>query len=144
MKAEDVLNATRFDAVLRIIEAGYRDLIEIRNRLSPKTKLFFHQYDYAPPSNEGVCNLGPWLRPSLDFRRVPLDLQAKVVELILDNFAALLKTLASKDIFIVQTLGTFPDATDEWWANELHPTDKGFAAIAEKFRNAMKAAGVLT
>jgi hypothetical protein len=140
MTVEQVLDAVRFGAVLQIVEAGYRDLIALRDRLSPNTKLFLHQYDFAPPNGRGVCNVGPWLKPSLDFRLVPPNLQVEAVKLMLQRFATLLASLAphGSNVFVVPTQGTFPAATDEWWANELHPTKKGFLAIAEKFRAALK------
>ena len=62
------LALTRF---CRIVEAGYQDVIGMRNRLSPTTKLFVNAYDFAPPNGKGVCNVGPWLKPSLDYRLVP-------------------------------------------------------------------------
>lgn len=41
-------------------------------------------------------------------------------------------------VFIVPTQNTFPAPSDEWWANELHRTRKGFGAMAEKFWIALK------
>ena len=56
---------------------------------------------------------------------------------MLQAFAKMLASLASSSVIVVPTQGTIPATTDEWWANELHPTDKGFLAIAEKFRDAL-------
>jgi hypothetical protein len=136
MSPEQILNSGRFAAVMGEVRAGYQDLISIRDRLSKGTKLFLPQYDFAPPNGKGVCNIGPWLQPSLDYRDVPRTIQPAVTRLMLTEFAKVLTSLAASapDVYVVPTQGTIPAPTNVWWANELHPTDKGFAAIAEKFR----------
>ena len=140
MTPNQIVDTKRFGAVLEIIEAGYRDLIDLRDRLSPGTKLFINQYDFAPPNGKGVCNVGPWLKPSLDFRVVPLGMQPDVVKVILERFANLLASIATStsNVYPVPTQGTLPASTKEWWANEIHPTDKGFKLVAEKFLAVMK------
>jgi hypothetical protein len=139
MSAPECIDALRFAAVATIIEAGYRDLIAIRDELSPDTLLFFHQYDFAPPNGKGVCGVGPWLRPSLLFRGIPREIQPDVVKILLSEFAQMQAriTAGSKDV-VVQTQGTFPDSSRIWWENELHPTEAGFKAIATKFQAALK------
>ena len=141
MNADQLVDTKPFGAVLGIIEAGYRDLIALRDRLSPGTKIFVNQYDFALPSGKGVCNVGPWLKPSLDFRVIPPDMQGDVVKVILTKFATLLASIATStsNFFPVPTQGTLPGSTNEWWANEIHPTDKGFKLIAEQFLASMKA-----
>ena len=135
MPVQDILDVTRFDAVMEEVRAGYQDLVSLRDSLSPSTKIFLHQYDFAPPNGEGVCGVGPWLQPSLKYRLIPAELQPSVTRLMLERFAQVLAGLAANaaDVFVVPTQGTIPTQTREWWANELHPTDKGFAAIATKF-----------
>jgi hypothetical protein len=139
MPAHDVLDTERLDAVLEIVQAGYQDLITMRNAITPKTKLFFHQYDFALPNGHGVCTAGPWLRPSLIFRQVPGELRVEVVKLMLQRFAQAIASVSAGApyVFLVPTQGTFPAPTSEWWANELHPTNRGFKAIAEKFQVAL-------
>ncbi|MFT3787839.1 MAG: hypothetical protein QM770_16985 [Tepidisphaeraceae bacterium] len=70
-----LLDTERFDGVLDIVTAGYQDLIEIRDRLSPPTHLFFHGYDFAKPDGRGVCGQGPWLKPGFEKRRIPESLR---------------------------------------------------------------------
>ena len=141
MPPAGVINPERFDAVLEIVRAGYQDLIDIRDRVSPKTVLFFHQYDFAKPTGVGVCHVGPWLQPGLNYRGVPADMQSEVIRLMLKQFAGILSRLTSpipNSLVVVQTQNTFPDQSDKWWANELHPTVLGFKAIAEKFHAALR------
>lgn len=142
MGAADVVDSERFGAVLEIVRLGYADLIALRDQLSPATVLFFHQYDFAIPDGRGVCNIGPWLKPGLGYRRVPDAMRAEVVRIMLLQFAALVAAIAAPagaSVVVVPTQGTFPEQSEKWWANELHPTDLGFTAIADKFHGALKA-----
>jgi hypothetical protein len=136
----DCIDDRRFTAVVEIIEAGYRDLLSIRDELSEDTVLFFHQYDFAPPNGRGVCGVGPWLQPSLIFRGVPPELHGDVVKAMLLRFAHMLDRVAAefRNVVVVRTQGTFPSTSKKWWENELHPTKSGFKEIAVKFDLALK------
>lgn len=56
---EQLLNDERVKAIIGTVEAGYEDLIEIRNRHSPNTALFLHGYDFPKATGIGVCGVGP-------------------------------------------------------------------------------------
>jgi len=58
---------------------------------------------------------------------------------MLARFDKRLRALAGNvgNVVLVPTQGTLQPA-DRWWANELHPTNEGFGAIAEKFHVALK------
>ena len=137
---EDLLDGPRVEAALGVVEAGYRDLITMRDQHSPNTRIFFHGYDFPRVTGKGVCGVGPWLKPSLDFRGIhDPEAQFRVVRALLLRFASMLQSLAAppKNVFYVQTQGTLnPDAD---WANEIHPTAGGFKKIAQRFRTALKA-----
>ena len=51
------IHQARFDAALALVRAGYEDLIELRNELSPNTHLVFHGYDFAIPDGRGILRL---------------------------------------------------------------------------------------
>jgi hypothetical protein len=133
------LNASRVGDILGIVQAGYEDLIQARDKLAPGVPIFAHSYDFAIPDGRGVCNVGPWLKPGLDDRgwsaRVPAT---AVVAELLKQFAQLLDKLeqGSGDFVHVRTQGTLASGQ---WANELHPTPDGFAAITAKFVDALQA-----
>ena len=134
------LNAARVQAILAIVSAAFEDLIQARDRIDKSIPIFAHSYDFAIPSNVGVCNTGPWLWPSFADRGWTDHAAARaVVKVLLEEFAALLDALASsKSNFIhVRTQGTLADAQ---WANELHPNPDGFAAITAKFVAALRTA----
>lgn len=135
---ERVLNG-RFDHVLDLVMGAYQDLIDLRDRLSPSTLIVTHVYDYPWATNKGVCWLGPWLRPSLDYAQVPRgDAQHNVMIAMLDRFEARLQRVANgtRNFVLVPTHYTLSSASE--WANELHPKDPGFLALARKFQTVLQ------
>jgi hypothetical protein len=135
----NLIDAARLDAVFGVVKAGYLDLITTRDRLSPNTKIFFHGYDFPKVTGKGVCGLGPWLEPSLDYRNIDPGVQYEVVRALLERFSALLLSVAdsARNVFYVPTQGTLDPDRD--WANEIHPTSFGFRKIARVFRDALRA-----
>jgi hypothetical protein len=92
-------------------------------------------YDYAWATGKGACWVGPWLRPSLDYAQVPRgDDQHKVMIAILNRFEARLQqaTNGVRNFILVPTHNTL--LTESEWANELHPKNPGFLALARKFQ----------
>ena len=84
----DHIHPQRFATALAMVQAGYEDLIELRDQLSPTTKLILHGYDFAIPDGRGICNLGPWLKPTFDLRRFPNQAGGtSVVKAMLERFA---------------------------------------------------------
>ncbi len=136
----EALHHARVSSVLEVIAAGYRDLIAIRDALSPQTKIFVHGYDFPRATGKGVCGVGPWLKPSLDYRGVKDSaVQFEVVKALLMRFRAMIESIAreNENVFYVQTQGLLDPAKD--WHNEIHPNKKGFKKIATVFNNALAA-----
>lgn len=130
------LNGKSFASILDVIKKSYTDLIELRDAHLPGKPIFCHEYDFAFPTGLGVCGLGPWLKPSLDFRNwAGLADGAQIVKNALLEFKKFLASLAANDVVLVPTQGTLAGVND--WANELHPTRDGFGRIAAKFRDAL-------
>ncbi len=132
MSPKALINHKNLKAAFSLLQQDYQELIDIRDQYSPKTQLIFHNYDFAIPDGRGVCGLGPWLKPDLEMRKIPVRLRREVVTLFLKEFAKLLKRIAKQNtaITIVQTQGTLKDSE---WANELHPTNRGFKQLAKCF-----------
>jgi len=55
----DLINKPRYQTALALVRAGYEDLIELRNKITPSTYLVFHDYDFAIPDGRGICGFGP-------------------------------------------------------------------------------------
>jgi hypothetical protein len=139
-----MLDMNSVNSALAILEAEYRELVDIRNQYSPQTVIFVHAYDFPPITGKGVCGAGPWLKPSLDYAYRHLGVanpspndEFVVVKTLMQMFRATLDRVAADptvDKFIVvPTQGTLtPDASD--WQNEIHPSSTGFAKLAKKFQ----------
>ena len=140
--AASAVDAGRLAEILDVVEDGYRDLIDIRDRCAPVCWIVTHAYDFPQPSDKGVCGLGPWLKPSLDYRgwEKAAD-QFAITKVVLSAFNDRLVALeaeqanAGKNFLHVRTQGTLNPRTD--WANEIHPNATGFTKIAQVFSTAL-------
>lgn len=136
----DLIIEERLAGILAVVEGGIRELIRLRDQLSPATKLFFHGYDFAQPSNRGVCGIGPWLKPSLDFQGITdRDLQYEVTKFLLqqlDRRLAAIEAQFPTTVFYVRTQGSLD--RNSGWDNEIHPTPDGFELLAVKFLAALR------
>ena len=135
-----LINQPRFQVALDLVKAGYEDLIELRDSLSPETHLVFHSYDFAIPDGRGVCFMGPWLKPTFDIRNFKTRPPASaVVKEMLQQFAKMLKKLKkdNENISIINTQGTLRARTSSWH-NELHPSRSGFNKFAKMFHGHLK------
>ncbi|HTO70073.1 MAG TPA: SGNH/GDSL hydrolase family protein [Myxococcota bacterium] len=143
---------------LERIRIAYRALLGGINRIcqsllnGKQLPILVHGYDYPVPDGRGFLGggwilPGPWLQPG--FREKAFDdLQANtaLMRRLIDNLNVMLATLAQdKQTFptlqyvdVRNTLSTGATYKD-WWANELHPTEKGFEAVANKFATALAA-----
>jgi hypothetical protein len=124
----------RFQGVLDSIQASYRALFQLRDNNAPGTPIIGHCYDYAIPNGKGVINLGPWLKPSLDFAGYGDPAEARgIVKTAIDRFHDMMQQLASdphNNFTLVDTRGTIKPS--DGWANEIHPYTQGFIDLATK------------
>lgn len=87
------LNESALSDIVGVVETAYMDLVATRNLVDKRIPIFAHAYDFALPTDKGVCGVGPWLFPSLMSRQwmhdtSPADLAvgAQIVRLILIEF----------------------------------------------------------
>lgn len=107
--------------------------------------ILVHGYDYPVPDGRGVLGgawflPGPWMEPG--FRQKGFKNLQKRIELagaLIDRINEMLEGIASltsfghvKYVNLRNSLSTGPNYKN-WWANELHPTGKGFNKIADLF-----------
>jgi lysophospholipase L1-like esterase len=112
-----------------------------------------HGYDYPVPDGRGYMGgfwilPGPWLEPG--FRQKGYqDLQERVDVMVtlIDHFNALLEGVAGgpglKHLGYVNLRGVLSNELQgkkykTWWGDELHPTERGFTAVAERFHQAIR------
>lgn len=130
---------------------AYEDMIEVVLAEAEKQgihlPIFLHGYDYPWPDGRGAIALGiigPWFEASFRKKGFPItgdddpDLGRRraIVAAFIEALNVMLDQLQTKyvgKVFKVNLLGTLPNRAD--WANELHPTNPGFAAVAWKFNN---------
>lgn len=132
MTPQQVLNKRTVRSILDYLTAGFEEVFSIRDNASPRTRVYLHAYDFAQPNGVGVCGRGPWLKPHLDARGVPAAMQAAVVVALLKKFERRLAKLVAdhQSATLISTQGTLVAAD---WANEIHPRNKGFKALAQHF-----------
>ena len=140
--AASAVDAGRLRDILDVVEDGYRDLIDIRDHCAPDCWIVTHAYDFPKPGDKGVCGLGPWLKPSLDYRgwKKAADqfaIAKAVLSAMNDRLVALEaeQKVAGKNFLHVRTQETLNPRTD--WANEIHPNAAGFTKIAQVFSTAL-------
>ena len=112
--------------------------------------ILVHGYDYPVPDDRGVLGgwgplPGPWLKPGFQ-EKLFTDLPTNVGMMhdVIDRFNAMLKAFAVPanfpNVHFVDLRGTLsvdPDSYKDWWGNELHPTEKGFTAVTDRFAQAL-------
>lgn len=116
-----------------------------QNRIGRSLPIVIHGYDYPVPDGRGFLGgwwflPGPWLEPG--FREKAFEQLKKRVTLakeLIDRFNKMLNEVASipsfNHVHYIDLRGTL-SASDNYksdWANELHPTSKGFEKITDKF-----------
>lgn len=124
-----------------------------RQRLGRAVPILVHGYAHPVPDGRGFLGgwgplPGPWLEPG--FRRkgyAELAERVRIARVLIDRFNAMLQRLAQRRGFehvrhvdLRQTLSPGPDYK-QWWADELHPTSKGFRAVARKFADSIPSRG---
>lgn len=111
--------------------------------------ILIHGYDRPVPDGRGFAGgwpfPGPWLRPGFSRKGfLNLNQNRDIVAGLIDRFNGMVRRVAADRRFphvrYVDLRGTLPNGPnyDDWWGNELHPTRKGFKAVAQKFADAIK------
>jgi len=113
-------------------------------RVGRKLPIVVHGYDYPVPDGRGVGGVfgflpGPWLEPGFRVKGFShLDDRRAIIVVLIDRFNKMLAEVAARPGFehvhhidLRRTLTSANYKAD--WANELHPTAKGFEAVAKKF-----------
>ena len=94
----------------------------------------------------GGWKIGPWFHDSFNHKNYSLDapngleVRHDIVKQFIDGLNDLLQALAQKypgKVFYINLRNTLSARED--WANELHPGNDGFAALAKKIDDALQA-----
>lgn len=112
--------------------------------LGAKRPILIHGYDFAVPDgrgyNIGVNISGPWMKPGfLANGRVNQEANKSAITTMISELNDLLAMVprvpSLENVIHLDLRGSLPNGKDykKWWANELHPTDEGFAIVAAKY-----------
>ncbi|MGD9681601.1 MAG: hypothetical protein AB7W16_10490 [Candidatus Obscuribacterales bacterium] len=120
-----------------------REIVSSCQALALTPHIFVHGYDHPFPDGRGVTMfnvIGPWFHDTFNKKNYPLktksDLRARyeITRVIIDSFNEMLASLEIDFPGVVHHVdlrGILPGIED--WANELHPTTKGFERLSDKF-----------
>lgn len=141
-----VIDQRVFDAYVTILTGV---TMVCRRRTGGPVPIIIHGYGHPVPDGRGVLGgwgplPGPWLQPG--FRDKGFSAPDACVEMaadLIDRFNAMLRRVAALAEFshvryvdVRDLLSNGPDYK-RWWANELHPTKRGFEAVADRFAAAI-------
>ncbi|MCZ7469726.1 hypothetical protein M0412_04275 [Agrobacterium sp. O3.4] len=139
--------------VLQTLEEAYREVVSTirRDRDFAKLPIIIHGYDYAIPGgfpgdkrNPTWAKKDQWLGAPMKGKKiVDHALQCEIIEILINELYEMLKRVAgdssSSYVFLADIRKKVPPNE---WADEIHPTDRGFAEVAKVFRQTLKKAGV--
>lgn len=121
------------------------------DRFGEALRILIHGYSYAVPDGRGFWGLGfalpgPWLKPGFSRKGYddPNEMQG-IVDRLIERLNTLQRSLTRAPGFghvrHVDLLDVFPRDGDHrhWWQDELHPTSRGFSAVARRFADAIRA-----
>jgi hypothetical protein len=151
---QDVLDGVLKDRIARAYVSLFSSLTSACQEYFKQTvPILVHGYDYPVPDGRGFLGgwpfPGPWLDPGFREKNFkledPNDLSQRVgmMKYVMDQLNEMLKSVTSDPalssyVHYIDLRGTLSndlvnDAYKNWWANELHPTEKGFEKVTEKF-----------
>ncbi len=113
-------------------------------RMGRRLPIIIHGYDYPIPDGRGFLGglwllPGPWLEPGFREKGFDnLDVNRRIVRELIDAFNAMLNDVRSlpgfEHVHYLNLRGTLASADyHDDWANELHPTGRGFERITARF-----------
>ena len=127
------------DGVMARITGAYTELILRFRAWNRHAPVLMHNYDYAWPTGIGVFGPADWLRAPMERARVPHELRRPLFKVLVNRLHDAQLRLADDrrlgPLVALRSAGTMPEVSDglqQWWANELHPTPRGFNLLAQK------------
>ena len=126
----------------------FNHLIDEARPVSPKIAIFLHGYDFAVPDGRAVINIpfgfhfvGPWLKPAFVNKGITeVAVQQRVIDFLMDRLnktiSAVAKKRSSDNVHHIDVRGTLTKSKPGYrkdWANELHPTGRGWKKVANLF-----------
>lgn len=153
---EDVVRGVIEDRVRNAYVAILREVtIATQQRVNTRIPILVHGYGWAVPDGRGFLGgwgflPGPWLEPGFrlkGFDKKKADQFQRMRDIVVDlinRFNKMLVDLISATEFAhvryIDVRPTLNGGGDhkQWWADELHPSDRGFTAVARQYAEVLK------
>jgi lysophospholipase L1-like esterase len=146
-----VMNGIVSETFKTAFEFMIQHALQAAKSLGIKMPIFLHGYDYPWPDGRGLVHflgfgIGPWFDGTFNHKNYPnsspADLQRRydIVKSFIDALNTMQKSLEPQfpgKVFHVDLRGTLNTKDD--WANELHPGNKGFKALAARIDAVLQA-----
>lgn len=148
------VNQTMLLSVMSDLESRYRETID-RVHAEPglaNLPILIHGYDYALPAGFSgdrrhpfYVNQDQWLgAPLHDHGIESPELREAIIRELIDELYAMLQRVAGDPdqtkVHLVDARGAIDR---EQWKDEIHGTDRGFAAVASRFGSVLRSAGIV-
>lgn len=116
-----------------------------RQKAGRKIPILVHGYDYPVPDGRGILGgwwalPGPWLEPGFRLKgfkdiQQRIDLTGNLIDRINEMLKGMAALTAFKHVHYVNVRNTLTTGTKykKWWANEMHPSGRGFDKVAARF-----------
>lgn len=140
------LRTQEWQVTLLHMEAAIRDFAQAIWKENPKAVVLMHGYARAVPDGRAVINIpggwkfiGPWLRSS--FSQMGYTDWKKTepwIGQLVDDLNKMLATLSGSLGNRFRYVDVRPAVGRDDWANELHPTNPGFARVADHIHAVLK------
>lgn len=137
------LRADAWTSALAQMEACIRYFAAAIRKANPDSHIVMHGYANPVPDGRAVINaplgfkfFGPWLRPAFAMKGYERwETTEPFAAKLLGDYNALLAKIAKSSGSWFHYVDTRPAVARNQWANELHPTNAGFEAVARKIHN---------
>jgi lysophospholipase L1-like esterase len=143
----DVRVRNAYDSIIKAITKLCHDIIDDKIPIP----ILLHGYGNPVPDGRGFLGgalflPGPWLRPGFHQKGFKnQDANTDTMEVLIGRFNTMLATVADgfKHVHYVDVRGALQNGPNyrQWWANELHPKDRGFDAVAKIIADELAALG---
>jgi len=144
----DVRVRNAYDSIIEAITELCRRIIDDTNPIP----ILLHGYGNPVPDGRGFLGgalflPGPWLRPGFHQKGFQ-DQNANTTTMVvlIERFNKMLQAVAKgfthvHYVDVRSALPNDPKTYKQWWANELHPKDRGFDAVAKIIADRLAALG---
>lgn len=149
LQAKDYIDHDAFRAQIKTVIKRYRNILRRASAEFPQLPLLCHGYDFPIPAQPNDPR-SPWWAAKDEWLGAPLrdalnirdhQLQRDIVKLMIDAFYDGLKGLCGGNNaggeFGTALLVDNRNKVNGHWADEIHPTSKGFADVAQNFASVL-------